>query len=94
MPEKQTKKEIIQGKGKITFVKETREAKIRSPLQNFEEVKQQIEYRRDPITNHFSRINTLRAERVKQAAAAAMGDYIDYFTEPIWEQRGEEEEEE
>lgn len=33
-------------------------------------------------------------ERMKQAAAEAMGEYIDYFTEPIWEQREEEEEEE
>jgi uncharacterized protein (TIGR00162 family) len=35
-------------------------------------------------------------ERMKQAAAEAMGEYIDYFTEPIWEQReeGEEEQEE
>lgn len=32
-------------------------------------------------------------ERMKQAAAEAMGEYIDYFTEPIWEQREEEEEE-
>ena len=32
-------------------------------------------------------------ERMKQVAAQAMGEYIDYFTEPIWEQ-GEEEEEE
>ncbi len=32
------------------------------------------------------------AERMKQVAAQAMGDYIDYFTEPIWE-RGEEGEE-
>ena len=32
-------------------------------------------------------------ERMKQVAAQAMGEYIDYFTEPIWE-RGEEEEEE
>jgi len=31
-------------------------------------------------------------ERLKQLAAEAMGEYIDYFTEPIWEQ-GEEEEE-
>ena len=31
-------------------------------------------------------------ERMKQVAAKAMGEYIDYFTEPIWEQ-GEEEEE-
>ena len=32
-------------------------------------------------------------ERIKQVAAEAMGEYIDYFTEPLWE-RGEEEEEE
>jgi len=69
MSEKQTNKEIIQGKGKIIFEKEIREAKIRSPLQNFEEVKQKIEYRKDPITNHYSRINTLRAARVKQATS-------------------------
>jgi proteasome assembly chaperone (PAC2) family protein len=31
-------------------------------------------------------------ERIKQVAAQAMEEYIDYFTEPIWE-RGEEEEE-
>jgi hypothetical protein len=33
-------------------------------------------------------------EKMKQAAAAAMGEYIDYFTEPIWEYGREEEEEE
>ena len=32
-------------------------------------------------------------ERMKQVAAEAMGEYIGYFTEPIWEY-GEEEEEE
>ncbi len=32
-------------------------------------------------------------ERMKQMAAEAMGEYIDFFTEPIWE-RGEDEEEE
>jgi len=31
-------------------------------------------------------------ERIKQVAAQAMEEYIDYFTEPIWE-RGEGEEE-
>jgi proteasome assembly chaperone (PAC2) family protein len=31
------------------------------------------------------------SERIKQVAAQAMEEYIDYFTEPIWE-RGEEEE--
>ena len=30
-------------------------------------------------------------QRMKQVASQAMGEYIDYFTEPIWE-RGEEEE--
>jgi len=33
-------------------------------------------------------------ERMKQVAAEAMGEYIDYFTEPIWEHDEEEEEEE
>ena len=33
-------------------------------------------------------------EKMKLAAAEAMGKYIDYFTEPIWEQEEEEEEEE
>ncbi|MDD5127175.1 MAG: PAC2 family protein [Dehalococcoidales bacterium] len=33
------------------------------------------------------------SERMKQMASEAMGEYIDLFTEPIW-QRGEEEEEE
>ncbi|PVV83545.1 hypothetical protein DD509_06630 [Dehalogenimonas alkenigignens] len=33
------------------------------------------------------------AGRLKEMTAEAMGDYIDYFTEPIWE-RGENEEEE
>jgi len=33
-------------------------------------------------------------ERMKQVMARAMGDYIDYFTEPIWEHGEEEEEEE
>ncbi len=33
-------------------------------------------------------------ERMKQIAAEAMGEYIDYFTTPIWESEQEEEEEE
>ena len=33
-------------------------------------------------------------ERIKQVAAEAMGEYIDYFTAPIWESGEEEEEEE
>ena len=34
------------------------------------------------------------SEKMKQVAAEAMGEYIDYFTEPIWEHGDEEEEEE
>jgi len=30
-------------------------------------------------------------ERMKQVAAEAMGEYIDYFTEPIWEHDEDEE---
>jgi len=33
-------------------------------------------------------------EKMKQAAAEAMGEYIDYFTAPIWESGNNEEEEE
>ncbi|MFC2069411.1 PAC2 family protein [Chloroflexota bacterium] len=33
-------------------------------------------------------------EKMKQAASEAMGEYIDYFTEPIWENREEQQEEE
>ena len=33
-------------------------------------------------------------EKMKQVAAEAMGEYIDYFTEPIWEHGDEREEEE
>ena len=82
MSEKQTTKEIIKGKGNIVFEKEIREAKIRSPLQNFEEVKQKIEYRKDPISNHYSRINVLRAERIKQTASPGE-DYTDNLQQLI-----------
>jgi hypothetical protein len=33
------------------------------------------------------------AERMREVAAEAMGQYISYFTEPIWEQEEEDEEE-
>ena len=32
-------------------------------------------------------------EKMKEVAAEAMEEYIDYFTRPIWERGGEEEEE-
>jgi proteasome assembly chaperone (PAC2) family protein len=39
----------------------------------------------------LARMAVEAGERIKQVAAQAMEEYIDYFTEPIWE-RGEEEE--
>jgi proteasome assembly chaperone (PAC2) family protein len=41
----------------------------------------------------MARMAVEAAERIKQVAAQAMEEYIDYFTEPIWE-RGQEEEDE
>jgi predicted ATP-grasp superfamily ATP-dependent carboligase len=37
----------------------------------------------------MSKMAVEASERIKQVAAQAMEEYIDYFTEPIWE-RGEE----
>ena len=45
-------------------------------------------------TAELEQIAAETKERLKQLAAEAMGEYIDYFTEPIWEQEEEEEEEE
>ncbi len=46
----------------------------------------------------LARVAEETREKMKQAAAEAMGQYIDYFTQPIWEQGqeedGEDEEEE
>lgn len=61
--------EITKGHGNINFEKEIAFAKIKSPLENFEVIEQKIEYRKDPLTNHWSRINKLRADRVKQATS-------------------------
>ena len=41
----------------------------------------------------LSKMAVEAGERIKQVAAQAMEEYIDYFTEPIWE-RGDEEDEE
>ncbi|MFH1639081.1 MAG: PAC2 family protein [Chloroflexota bacterium] len=45
-------------------------------------------------TKELSEIAIEVKEKMKQAAAAAMGEYIDYFTEPIWEYGEENNEEE
>jgi len=44
-------------------------------------------------TGELAQLAEETRERMKQVAAEAMGEYIDYFTEPIWEQNEEEEEE-
>jgi proteasome assembly chaperone (PAC2) family protein len=45
-------------------------------------------------TGELTQLANETKERMRQVAAEAMGEYIDYFTEPIWEKGGEEEEEE
>ncbi|MBK5112759.1 MAG: hypothetical protein KGD59_00785 [Candidatus Heimdallarchaeota archaeon] len=60
--------QVTKGIGNVRFEKFSRNAKIRSPLEKFEVVEQQIEFRKDPLIRHWSRINKLRAERVKQAS--------------------------
>lgn len=43
-------------------------------------------------TGELTQIAAEAGERLKRMAAQAMGEYIDYFTEPIWEREEEEEE--
>lgn len=43
-------------------------------------------------TNELAQLARETREKMRQAAAAAIGEYIDYFTEPIWEHEEEEEE--
>ncbi len=45
-------------------------------------------------TAELARLASETRERMKEVAAEAMGEYIDYFTLPIWEHDEEEEEEE
>lgn len=45
-------------------------------------------------TRELAQIASETREQMKEAAAQAMGEYIDLFTEPIWEQGQEEDEEE
>lgn len=44
-------------------------------------------------TAELAQLASETKERLKQLAAEAMGEYIDYFTEPIWEQGDDDEEE-
>jgi len=45
-------------------------------------------------TEELQQLASETKEQIKQVAAEAMGEYIDYFTEPIWESSPDEEEEE
>ncbi|MBA7574215.1 hypothetical protein ES708_16017 [subsurface metagenome] len=45
-------------------------------------------------TTELTQLALETSERMKQVAAEAMGEYIDFFTKPIWESEEEEEEEE
>jgi galactose-1-phosphate uridylyltransferase len=47
--------------------KMTEKVRFRSPLKGFDEDEQNIEYRKDPLTGKWSRINIQRSKRVKQA---------------------------
>ncbi|MFC1979825.1 PAC2 family protein [Chloroflexota bacterium] len=44
-------------------------------------------------TDELEQLAIETKERMKEVAAEAMGEYIDYFTKPIWEREEEEEEE-
>jgi proteasome assembly chaperone (PAC2) family protein len=45
-------------------------------------------------TTELAQLASEAKEKMKEVAAEAMGEYIDHFTMPIWEQEEEEEEEE
>ncbi|NHJ87898.1 MAG: hypothetical protein FK734_20715 [Asgard group archaeon] len=60
---------IKKGKGAIIFESLVKDAELMSPLEGFNRNTQKIEFRKDPLTGHKSRINKLRAERVKQASS-------------------------
>jgi len=45
-------------------------------------------------TSELAQLATEAGERMKQVAAEAIGEYIDYFTTPIWESGEDDEEEE
>ena len=48
----------------------------------------------EPVWSIIAKRAVEAGERMKQVAAQAMEEYIDYFTEPIWERGDEEDEEE
>jgi galactose-1-phosphate uridylyltransferase len=60
----------------MLFRREVREVKFLSPLQGFAPVVQRVEFRRDPLTGRWSRINLERARRVRQAMGGSPSDLL------------------
>lgn len=60
--------------GKIAFEKTVRDARLLSPLLGFKQAVHPIEFRKDPLTDRWCRINIERAKRVKQAKARETAD--------------------
>ena len=61
---------------KIVFKKEIREAELLSPLLDFRSAVHTIEFRKEPLTHKWCRINIERAKRVKQAKARKSTDLM------------------
>jgi galactose-1-phosphate uridylyltransferase len=59
---------------KISFERVVREAELLSPLMEFKLAVHQIEFRKDPLTERWCRINMERAKRVKQAKTGESAD--------------------
>ncbi len=57
--------------GVDVFEKKRESVRFLSPLADFREVTQDIEYRKDPLTGKWSRVNIQRAERIKQGQGAS-----------------------
>jgi len=61
---------------KLIFEKLTREAEFLSPLLSFTPTVHTIEFRKDPLTQRWCRINMERAKRVKQTKARDSTDLL------------------
>ncbi len=66
------------------FEKRTREATFLSPLEGFKPSTQSIEFRKDPLTKRWCRINVNRARRVKQAKGGETPEEIVRDTEKCY----------
>lgn len=57
----------------IKFERKVVEAALLNPMEGFKEARCRVEYRRDPLTGKWSRINLERAKRVKQPPSLDRG---------------------